>query len=117
MEIAERFGHLLIVHLEKLAMHPALHEKLARGRLGLGDLVLMMRENQIDTASMDIDWGAEIFHGHHRALNMPAWPSFPEFGLPVDISIGLSPTLPQGEIAYVFFLILVGIHPSAGTSL
>src|SRR5919108_3938929 len=48
---------------------------------------------------------------------MPAWPSLAEFSLPVDIAIGLGPTLPKGEIAHVLFLILVCIHASTGTCL
>ena len=48
---------------------------------------------------------------------MPAWPSFAEFSLPIDIAIRLGPTLPEGEIAHVFFLVLVRIHTATGTGL
>src|SRR2546430_1641949 len=48
---------------------------------------------------------------------MPAWPSLAEFGLPVNVAIGLGPSLPQGEIAHVFLLVLVRIHTPAGASL
>ena len=40
--------------------------------LGLRDFILVVRENQVKTAGMDVDGLAEVLVRHSRALNVPA---------------------------------------------
>ena len=71
-EISERFGHLAVVDVQETIMHPVSCKNLTIAALTLCDLILMMREDQILTACMDINLFSEIFLGHNRTLNMPA---------------------------------------------
>ena len=54
-EVAQGLGHLLVVNVQKSVVHPVAGKGLAVGRLRLGDLVLMMGEDQILAAGMDVD--------------------------------------------------------------
>src|SRR5690606_19271754 len=40
--------------------------------LGLGDLVFMVGEDEVDAAPMDVDGIAQVLHGHAGAFDMPA---------------------------------------------
>ena len=71
-EIAGRFGHLFIINIQKCVVHPVFCKRLVIGSLRLSDLVLMVREDQILAACMDIDLISKILLAHDRALNMPA---------------------------------------------
>jgi len=48
----------------------------ARRRLRFGRFRLMMRKHQILTTKMKVEAGAQQFHAHGAALNMPAGPAF-----------------------------------------
>jgi hypothetical protein len=43
-----------------------------RGAAGLRDLVLVVRELEIEAAAMDVEVFAELLHAHGRALDVPA---------------------------------------------
>ena len=74
-EVALGLGHFLIVDGQEAVVQPVMREGAAVCTLGLCDLVLVMRENQIKTAGMDVDGLAEVLVRHSRALNVPARPS------------------------------------------
>jgi len=44
-------------------------------RGGLGRLVLVVREEQVDTAGVQVELLAEVRHRHRRALDVPARPA------------------------------------------
>src|SRR5262245_63740842 len=72
-EVAEALRHLLTFDLEKAVMHPHLrHDRRAEGRARLGDLVLVVREDEVDAAAVDIEGLTEMGVSHRRALDMPA---------------------------------------------
>ena len=91
-------------------MHPEpgeLSPLMGAGRLG--QLVLVVREDQIDTAAVDVDRQAENLFDHRRALAVPAGPS---------VAPGRGPTrlmrlrrLPKHEVGG---MALVGGHLDAG---
>ena len=83
------------------------HEGLARGRLGLRDLVLVVREDQVDAAGVDVEARAEVAHAHGRALDVPAGAPLPEHRRPAWLA-GLG-GLPEREVAHVVLLVLVGL--------
>ncbi len=56
-------------------MQPRPHERLPGRRLALGDLVLVVREDQVDAAGVDVERRAEVGHAHRRALDVPARPA------------------------------------------
>src|SRR5687768_1641209 len=104
-------------------MQPVAGELLS-SRVGaaLGDLVLMMRENQIHSTSVYIEHiGAQPFANelerHSRALDMPARPAPAERGIPCGAHCLVfgSRRFPQHEITSILFGVLVGAHPLAAT--
>ena len=105
-EVAERFGHFLIVNIQECVVHPVMREFLSRCALRLCDLVLMVRENKILTARMDVDLLAEISLGHNRALDVPARTAVAPRRLPGGLTLFLG--LPEYEIERIFLLILSG---------
>ncbi len=71
-EVAQRFGHLLLVHPHETVVHPVVHVGTAVRALGLRDLVLVMRELQILPAAVNIEMMAQMVVAHCRALDVPA---------------------------------------------
>ena len=103
-EITQGFGHFHIVNIQEAIVHPVVCKCLIVGTLGLGDLILMMREDQILATCMDIDLVTQITLGHDRTLNMPAWTTLAPWRLPVWLSFFFR--FPQNEIIRVFLAFL-----------
>ena len=60
-EIAERLRHLLAFDLQEAIMHPVIrHHRRVEGAARLGDFVLVVRENEIDAAAVDVERFAEM---------------------------------------------------------
>lgn len=96
--VAERFRHLLAAHGDPGVVHPVPGELVAV-RLGLGDLVLVVREDQVQAAAVDVEDGAQVLVRHRRALQVPAGAAAAPRGLPAGLA-GLG-RLPHGEVAGV----------------
>ena len=92
-------------------MEPVAREPDPRRRLALGDLVLVVREDQVHAAAVQIEVRAEQFEPHRRALQVPAGAAGAEGGFPLRFP-GLR-GLPEHEVVGVFLVVLVGIHPRA----
>ena len=73
-----------------------MNERLARRALALRNLVLVMREDEILAAAMDIQRLAEVLHAHRGALDVPARAAHAPRGLPRRLARLLR--LPDGEI-------------------
>lgn len=71
-EIAQGFGHLHVINIQETVMHPVMCKFLVISGFALGNFILVMREDQIFTAGMDINLFTKILLGHDRAFNMPA---------------------------------------------
>src|SRR4029450_11935524 len=97
--VAERLRHLLLAHVDHAVVHPVAGERLAGTGLGLGDLALVMRKDQILAAAVKVERGAEILHGHRGALDVPPRPT----RSPRTVPGGLARLrgLPQREIARI----------------
>ena len=111
-EVAEPLGHLLAADAQVLAVAPDAHEALAGRRLGLGDLVLVVRKDVVDAAAVDVEALAEQRHAHRRALDVPARVAAPDARVPADL-VG-SDRLPEREVADVLLGVVVGVDPAAG---
>ena len=110
--VAERFGHLLSIHQQVLAVDPIAGEWFSRESFRLGNLVFVVGKDQIGAPGMDIKGFAEVLGRHHGALDVPAGPSRPQLGFPVRlIRFG---GLPQDKIPDIGFFIFVLIHPHTG---
>src|ERR1700712_3898594 len=72
-EVADALRHLVALDLQEAVVHPDVsHPAFAEGAAGLRQLVLVMREHQINAAAMDIEVLAEMLPRHRRALDVPA---------------------------------------------
>ena len=111
-DVAERLRHLLVLDQQVLEVHPEARELLAGGALALRDLVLVVREDQVDAAGVDVDRrSAEQPQRHRRALDVPARAARADAGIPGRLArLG---RLPQHEVAGVFLLVLVGVDAGA----
>ena len=90
-------------------MHPVPGEGPAE-RDGLGALVLVVRELEIETAGVQIEVVAEQVERHHHALGVPPGPPWPPRRRPFGLAgLGL---LPEGEVERRP-LLLRHLHPCA----
>ena len=105
-EVAQGLGHLLIINVQKCVVHPVVGKGLAVGRLALGDLILVVGEDQVLAAGVDVDLVAQIFLGHHRALDVPAGAALAPRGLPVRLPLLLR--LPEHEVGGILLSLLAG---------
>ena len=72
-EIPRRLRHLLPLDLEEAVVEPVVgHDGGAVGAARLRDLVLVVGEDEVDAAAVDVEDRAEQRAGHRRALDVPA---------------------------------------------
>ena len=62
----------MIIDVQECIMHPVLRKNLPVAALTLGNLILVMRKDQILPARMNVYFLSQILSGHDRAFNMPA---------------------------------------------
>ena len=71
-EVTERLAHLLALDLQKAVVHPvARHLLRAVGAARLRDLVFVVGKDKVDTATVNIEYVAQVLTCHRRALNVP----------------------------------------------
>ncbi len=95
---------------------PTCIQKLARRvpffRLGLGDLIFVMRELQIESAAVDVNHRlVEDVIGHDDAFGMPSWPSKADVCVELDSLVVCQ--LPEHKIERVL-LFVVDFDPLSG---
>ena len=109
-EVVEALGHLLdlagggVGDLQHARVHPVARERGAVGRLGLGDLVLMMGEDEVAAAAVDVEGEPQVLVAHRGALDVPAGAAVAPRALPAGLA-GLG-GLPQGEVERVALAVL-----------
>ena len=86
-------------------MQPVPREGVA-GRVRLRDLVLVMGEDEVQAAAVDVELGTEVLLGHRRALEVPAGPAGTPRGVPGRLA--LLGALPEREVQRV----LLGVASS-----
>ena len=96
-DVAHRLGHLLLVQLDHPVVHPDLRQLGAMRGPGLGRLVLVMGEDQVRPAAVDVEAHAQQLLGHRGALDVPARPAAAPGGLPGRV-LPLLGRLPQREV-------------------
>ena len=82
-------------------VHPDAGEGHA-GRLGLGDLVLVVGEDQVAAAAVDVEAGAQVAQPHGRALDVPAGAARAPGAVPAMVALAGLGRLPDGEVERVF---------------
>src|SRR3954454_3843161 len=81
-DVACRLRHLRTRRLEMGAVEPGPDEGLAGRRLALGDLVLVVGEDQVDATGVQVERRPEVRHAHRRAFDVPAGTAGAERRLP-----------------------------------
>ena len=102
-KIAKRLAHLLVVDVDVAVVHPIARKRLARRGFRLGNLILMVRENQILATGVDVERLAENGHAHGAALDMPAGTAPAPGRIPCGFA-GLF-ALPEGKVERVALLL------------
>mmetsp|Transcript_26406 Transcript_26406/g.82326 ORF Transcript_26406/g.82326 Transcript_26406/m.82326 type:complete len:207 (-) Transcript_26406:147-767(-) len=97
-EIAQRLAHLLAVDVHEAVVHPAVAERRAVRRLGLGDLVLVVREDEVDAAGVEVQRRPEVALRHRRALDVPARAAGAPRRVPGDLAVRILARLPEREV-------------------
>ena len=110
-EVAQRLAHLLVVDLQHAAVHPVIGEGAAACGLGLGALVLVMREHQVGAAAVDIERQAQVLARHSRALDVPAGTALAPRAFPRRLA-GFG-GLPQREVQMVALAIFQALAVGA----
>jgi len=97
-DVAHRLAHLRAAEVQHAVVQPPARERRAAVRaLALSDLVLVVRELQVDAAGVDVDGGAQVRLGHRRALDVPARTAAAPGRVPAGQVVG--GRLPQHEVA------------------
>ena len=107
VEVAQALGHLLAFHQQELAVDPEVHPGVVQAALALGDLVLVVGEDEVHAAAVDVDALAQELHAHGRALDVPAGAARSPGALPGGLA-GLG-GLPEHEVGDGIPLVLVGV--------
>ena len=91
-------------------MHPELRERMPQ-RARLRDLVLVVREDQVEPAAVDLEHGPEVLLRHRRALDVPARPAAAPRRVPPRV-LAFLVGLPEREVAWILLqrrlLVLLG---------
>ena len=114
-DVPEVARHLLLAlgRTEQPVVHPVADERLlARDPLGLGDLVLVVGEDEVLASAVDVELLAEEGQRHRRALDVPPGAAPPPGTVPGRLP-GLR-RLPEDKIHRVLFS---RIHVDAGAGL
>ena len=94
-----------------LDVHPEARKGLAGGSLRLGDLIFVVRKNQVDAPSMNIDRRiAKQTERHGRALDVPPRSSRAHTEIPCGLV--RRRRFPQHEVPRIVFGVLIAIDPS-----
>ena len=101
----QALGHLLIVHIDEAVVHPVAGERTAVGALALGDLVLVVGEDEVLPAAVQVDGLAQMGAAHGAALDVPAGAAHAVGAFPGRLA-GLG-GLPDSEVGGVFLQVIL----------
>ena len=107
-QVALRLRHLLPVVAHHPGVRVGLGERRARHRdLGLPGAHLVVREDQVAAAGLDVEGRAEVFQGHGGALDVPPRPAPPEGAVPGRLAGTLAP--PHDTVEGVALALALGV--------
>ena len=72
-EVTQALTHLLTVDGNHIVVHPVMNHLVALRSHSLRNLALVVRENQIHTATVNIKVAAQILSAHCSTLAVPSW--------------------------------------------
>ena len=71
-EVVVRLTHLLAVDGQHVVVHPVLHGLMPHRGHSLRNLALVVGEDEVHTAAVDVELLAEVLAAHRRAFAVPA---------------------------------------------
>jgi hypothetical protein len=86
-------------------------EVTAARTLAQGDLILVVRKNQVDPAGVKIKILAEIFLDHRRALEVPARATLAPRGGPEILAVFRLAAFPKDEVREAVLFVFIGVRP------
>ena len=115
-QVAERLGHLLAVQADHPGVHVVPREGVRVERHpGVRGAHLVVREDQVRAARLDVERGAQVLGGDRRALHVPAGPPLAEPGRPGRL-VGPGPQ-PDQRVQRVLLAGTAGIAAALGEQL
>ena len=102
-EVVVRLTHLLAVDGQHIVVHPVLHGLMTHRRRSLGYLALVVGEDEVQSATVDVEHLAEVLTTHGRTLAVPAGETVAPGRRPAHDVLRLC-LLPQGEVGLVMLL-------------
>src|SRR5262249_60047867 len=109
-----RLGHLFPFDEQMLGVEPVSRERFSRGAYTLRDFVLVVRESEVDSASVNVQRFTEILHGHRGAFNVTAGAARADFRFP-EMFTGLG-RFPERKVPRALFFVTIVVHSRAGLS-
>ena len=109
--VALALAHRRAVDQQVLAVIPVAGEGRPVAALALGDLVFVVREEQVDAAGVQVDRVTEVRLDHRAALDVPAGTALGRAlrAGPLDVAVLLGLVgLPEREVAHV--VLVVGVE-------
>ena len=111
-EVAKALAHLLPVDGNHVVVHPVFYHGFALRCHGLCYLALVVGEDEVHAAAVDVEVAAEVLASHRRALAVPSRETVTPGRGPAHDVLRLR-LLPQGEV-YLVFLLAHAVELSAG---
>src|SRR5664280_3817005 len=87
-EVAERLAHLLAFDEQVRVVEPETRERLTGRSFALGDLVFVVRKDQIFAAAMNVERLTEMFHAHDATFDVPPGSAFAPRRRPLNRTVG-----------------------------
>src|SRR2546427_5374138 len=98
-DVPDRLRHLLPAEAKQAVVRPDVREPVPEGTR-LRELVLVVREDEVEPAAVDLELRPEVLLGHHRALDVPAGPAATPRRVPPRVLGGLV-RLPERKVARI----------------
>ena len=96
-EVIIRLTHLLAGDGDHVVVHPVMDSLMPECRATLRYLCFVVREDEVESASVDIELLTEVLGTHRRALHMPSGEAFGPRRRPMHDMFGCG-FLPKGEV-------------------
>ena len=102
-EVVVGLAHLLAVDGNHVVVHPVVHHLAALAGYGLRYLALVVREDEVHAAAVDVEVFAQILAPHRRAFAVPTGEAVAPRRRPSHDVLGLG-GLPEGKVRLVLLL-------------
>ncbi len=110
VKIAQALAHFPAIHHQMGDVEPLASELAVGGAATLRDFVFVMRENQIDSAAVNVEVFAEVFEDHRAAFEVPTRASLAPGAGPMVCAVLVFAGFPEGEVSQRVLAVFVVIQ-------